>query len=80
MRGRIEAIIDYAAAHGWRSGENPARWRGHLDKLPPARAKVRKVEHHAALPYDQMATFMATLRMARPKPTLRRTLICGNKA
>ena len=39
---------------GYREGENPARWRGHLDKLLPARAKVRKVEHHAALPYAEI--------------------------
>ena len=43
-------------------GENPARWRGHLDKLLPARAKVRKVEHHAALPYDKLPDFMTVLR------------------
>lgn len=43
-------------------GENPARWRGHLDKLLPARARVRKVKHHAALPYDELPQFMAALR------------------
>ena len=62
VRGRIEAIIDFAAAHGWRQGENPARWRGHLDKLLPARGKVRKVKHHAALPFDQVPAFIAELR------------------
>ena len=46
------------------TGENPARWRGHLDKLLPARAKVRRVEHHAALPYAEMPGFMAELRAA----------------
>ena len=51
LRGRIESILDWARARGYRDGENPARWRGHLDKLLPARTKVRKVEHHAALPY-----------------------------
>jgi hypothetical protein len=50
LRGRIEAILDYAKVHRWRSGENPARWKGHLDHFLPARAKVAKVEHHAALP------------------------------
>ena len=50
LRGRIESVLDYAAARGWRTGENPARWRGHLDNLLPARSKVAKVEHHSALP------------------------------
>ena len=49
LRGRIEAMLDWATVRGYRQGENPARWRGHLDKLLPARAKVREVEHHAAL-------------------------------
>jgi integrase len=62
LRGRIESILDWAKVRGYREGENPARWRGHLDKLLPARAKVRKVEHHAALPYDKLPDFMATLR------------------
>src|SRR5262249_9254527 len=51
VRGRIESILDWATARGFRTGENPARWRGHLDKLLPKRSKVRRVEHHAALPY-----------------------------
>jgi integrase len=62
LRGRIEAILDYAAARGWRAGENPARWRGHLQKLLPARSKVQRVQHHAALPWRQMGVFMAGLR------------------
>lgn len=62
LRGRIEAILDWATVRGYRQGDNPARWRGHLDKLLPARAKVQKVQHHAALPFEQMPTFMATLR------------------
>ena len=62
LRGRIEAILDWATVRGYRQGDNPARWRGHLDKLLPARAKVQKVQHHAALPFEQLPTFMATLR------------------
>ncbi len=62
LRGRIEAVLDWAAVRGYRKGENPARWRGHLDKLLPARAKIQKVEHHAALPYDQIGEFSAALR------------------
>jgi integrase len=62
VRGRIEAIVDWAKVSGYRTGENPARWRGHLDHLLPAKSKVRKVEHHAALPYGQIGAFMAALR------------------
>jgi integrase len=62
VRGRIESILDWASARGYRSGENPARWRGHLDKLLPKKSKVRRVEHHAALPYPEIATFIAELR------------------
>jgi integrase len=61
LRGRIESVLDYATARGWRGGENPARWRGHLDNLLPARSKVAKVEHHAALPWRGIGAFMATL-------------------
>jgi len=61
LRGRIEAVLDYATARGWRSGDNPARWRGHLAKLLPSRAKAAPVEHHAALPYSEVAEFMTAL-------------------
>jgi integrase len=62
VRGRIESILDWAAARGYRQGENPARWRGHLDKLLPKKTKVRPVEHHAALPYAEIVDFMGELR------------------
>jgi integrase len=62
VRGRIESILDWAKARGYRTGENPARWRGHLDHLLPPRAKVARVKHHAALPYAEIGTFMAKLR------------------
>lgn len=62
LRGRVEAVLDWATVRGYRKGENPARWRGHLDKLLPARSKVRQVEHHAALPYADMPDFMLGLR------------------
>lgn len=61
VRGRIEAVLDYATARGWRTGENPARWRGHLSNLLPSRAKVARVEHHSALPWPQIGAFMKTL-------------------
>src|SRR6516165_7378963 len=62
VRGRIEAVIDWATARGYRQGENPARWRGHLENLLPARRKGARVEHLAALPYTEIAIFMADLR------------------
>ena len=62
LRGRIEAVLDRAAVRGYRKGDNPARWRGHLDKLLPPRSKVRKIEHHAALPYIALADFVTALR------------------
>jgi len=62
VRGRIESVLDWATARGYRQGENPARWRGHLENLLPKRSKVRRVEHHAALAYAEMASFIAELR------------------
>ena len=62
LRGRLESILDWATARNYRTGENPARWRGHLDKLLPARAKVAPVEHHQALPYAELPVFVAQLR------------------
>jgi integrase len=62
LRGRIEAVLDQAKVLGYRSGENPARWRGHLDKLLPKLSRVRKVAHHAAMPYQKIPEFMTELR------------------
>jgi len=62
LRGRIEAILDWAKVRGYRTGENPARWRGHLSHLLPARANVRPIKHHAALPYAEIPAFMSELR------------------
>ncbi len=61
LRNRIELILDAAKARNLRHGENPARWRGHLDKLLPKRTKVRAVVHHAALPWADIPKFMAAL-------------------
>jgi integrase len=61
VRGRIEAVLDYAATHRWRTGENPARWRGHLENVLPKRSKIAKVEHHAALPWREISGFMVQL-------------------
>ena len=62
IRGRIESILNWAKARGYRSGENPAQWKGHLDNLLPARSKISGVKHHAALPYDETPQFMGALR------------------
>ena len=62
LRGRIEAVLDWATVRNHRQGDNPARWRGHLDKLLPARSKVRAVKHHPALPYEQVSNFVGGLR------------------
>ena len=62
LRGRIEAVLDWATVRGYRAGDNPARWKGHLDKVLPAPNKVQKVKHHPALPYGEVGEFMTTLR------------------
>lgn len=64
LRGRIEMVLDWATARGYRQGLNPARWRGHLDKLLARPSKVAKPEHHAALPLNQMGAFVKRLREA----------------
>jgi integrase len=62
LRGRIEAVLDWAKAKGFRQGENPARWRGHLENLLPKYQKVARVRHHPALPYPEVGAFIATLQ------------------
>lgn len=62
VRARIELVLDWAAVRGERPKENPARWRGHLDKLLPKPSKVAKGTHHAALPWQEIGPFMARLR------------------
>lgn len=64
LRGRVEAILDWARVRGYRSGENPARWRGHLDKLLPAQSKVAKEANHAALDWREVGDFWAALANA----------------
>ena len=62
VRGRIEAVLDWAAARGFRDVDNPARWKGRLEKLLPRPSKVRAVQHHTALPYTDIGAFMQVLR------------------
>jgi integrase len=61
LRGRIEVILDWAKVQGFRTAENPARWRGHLDKLLPGRSRLAPVVHHSALPYRELPSLIATL-------------------
>jgi integrase len=62
LRGRIESVLAWATVSGFRTGDNPARWRGHLDAVLAKPNKVRKVQHHAALPHEQLPAFLALLR------------------
>lgn len=62
LRGRIESVLAWATVRKFRSGDNPAAWRNHLDQLLPKRSKVQTVVHRAALPYTQVARFMKLLR------------------
>jgi integrase len=69
IRGRLERVLDYATSKGWRPEgiANPARWRGHLANLLPAKGKIARAEHHAALPLDQLpATFAKLWAVKRP--------------
>jgi integrase len=62
LRGRIERVLAWATVSGYRSGDNPARWTGHLKELLPALKKKSRVKHHAALPYAQVGSFLQSLR------------------
>ena len=62
LRGRIESVLAWARVQGFREGENPARWKGHLDHILPARSKVQRTKHHAARDYRRISSFMAALR------------------
>jgi integrase len=61
VRGRIEAILDWATVRGYRAGDNPARWKGHLGEVLPARGQIAKVQHHRALPFAEVPGFMVQL-------------------
>jgi len=62
LRGRIEKILSWATVHGLRTGDNPARWRGHLDQALLSQGKIAPVQHHEAVPYAEMPQFMQTLK------------------
>jgi integrase len=63
IRGRIESILDYARVRGYRNGENPARWKGHLDNILPAKSAIAKPKHHSSLPYTDIGTFWPRLQV-----------------
>jgi integrase len=65
VRARVEAILDWARVAGYREGENPARWKGHLDNLLPKKTRAHKVEHHAALSHSTIAAFIGELRQVQ---------------
>ena len=73
LRGRIEHVLDAARAKGHRSGENPARWRGHLDKLLPKRQHLSR-GHHAAMPYEEVRGFIGKLRERQAESVAARAL------
>jgi integrase len=82
LRQRIEAVLDAAKVQGWRTGENPARWKGHLaHQLPPPR-KVKAVEHHPALPWQQLAPFMEALKKKEgmAAKALRFAILCAARS
>jgi integrase len=62
VRSRIESVLDWATVRGYRHGDNPARWKGHLDNVLPARGQIQKINHHAALPYADLPAFMTALK------------------
>ncbi len=62
LRGRIESVLDWSTVRGYRKGDNPARWRGHLDKLLPRPSQVARVKHHAALPFTDIGAFTGQIR------------------
>jgi integrase len=82
LRGRIESVLDWSTVRKYRSGENPARWKGHLDMLLPAPSKVQKVTHHKALPITEMSTFMAALRQKEglAARALEFTILCASRS
>jgi len=63
LRGRIELILDWATTREYRKGENPARWRGHLQNLLPRPSKIQKVKHQPSLPYEEISSFLSALQM-----------------
>lgn len=81
LRGRIERVLDFAKARGWRTGENPAAWRGNLKLLLPARRKLTR-GHHSAMPYADLPAFMVALRETEglSARALELLILCANRS
>lgn len=62
LRGRIESVLAWATVSGFRQGDNPARWRGNLDAILPKPSKLKKVQHHRAIPWQEAGAFVHSLR------------------
>ena len=75
VRGRTEAVLDFAKTRRYRSGENPAAWEGNLVHVLPARATIAKVEHHASLAYSELPDFMDRIDAVVRIPPMRRELL-----
>jgi integrase len=82
LRGRIERVLSFAKMHGWRSGENPALWRGHLDAILPKPEKLKRRGHHAAMPYGEVPAFVERLRAAKgmDAKALEFTILCAARS
>lgn len=82
VRGRIERVLDWARVKSYRTGDNPARWKGHLEHVFPKRSAVRKVAHHPALPWAELPAFMATLseRDSQSSDALRLTILTAARS
>jgi integrase len=81
IRNRIELILDFAEAHEWRNGDNPARWKGRLEALLPDQRKVNGKKHLAAMPWKELPAFMVRLR-ANPDNTARAlelAILCASR-
>jgi integrase len=81
IRNRIELIIDYATAHGMRTGDNPARWRGLLENLLPEQRRANGVKHLAAMPWRELPSFMLKLRAQRHNAAraLELAILCASR-
>jgi integrase len=81
IRGRIERVLAWATVSEYRKGENPARWRGHLSEMLPAKSKIHRVEHHKAIPYPELPAFMQRLRTfdSVSARALETTILCATR-
>jgi integrase len=74
IRNRIESVLDWATTSGYRKGDNPARWKAHIENLLPARTKIARIEHHAAMAPKDVADFLAEMRAKEGKAAAAKAL------